>query len=300
MAIYFLIDDGRNMVRWCEIAHDASGNGFWIDFKGRKIAWDDGQPLAHVEGEDIRCTLEDVPEPVAELEKKLAWERLVDPWSSQGWISPDGRFYGCRFYAHDDLAYSLLRRTPYALEQDGWVRVHSDTFRAEDDIRRVTSRQQRTLLALGFLSPEPGSGIGRQPYDPDRDAAPPRFAVRPPRGLAPQVSESSQALSGPEMLDRLVARLSAAPAFAQIFQGDYERVPNAGPGTWVWMLRFEGMDIGGEEHLAELLRSPGLHLRATSFDTVEVTAWPFEEIHVESEVVRLAGFVAVASSARVP
>ena len=55
MPTYFLVDDGKNMARWCEIAQDAAGNDVWVDFKGRRTAWEEGRPLAHVEGDSIRC-----------------------------------------------------------------------------------------------------------------------------------------------------------------------------------------------------------------------------------------------------
>jgi hypothetical protein len=54
------------------------------------------------------------------------------------------------------------------------------------------------------------------------------------------------------------------------------------------MLRFDGFVIGGEEHPEDLLKSPGLHLRVTFFNTAELSSWPFDEIRVDLEAVRMA------------
>jgi len=286
MPRYYLVDDGIHMPRWCQLAAGPDGS-FWIDFKARRIPYDDGQPLAHVEGEDMMTTVDGVPDEIAELERSYAFERLLDPWSDQGWIAPDGKFWGCSFYVHDDIAYALLRKHPAALEHQGWVRVHADSFRTDETFRRITKRQEATLLALGFPDAVPGSGGVRRFAEPDRNAPPPRYAVRRPAGMN-RIQAAPPAVARPnDALTRLAERLCECPELATLFGLPFEAIPEVGPGTWDWMLRWDEVDLGGEEPAAWLLEAEGLHLRATSFNTVEVAPWPEPGIHVEASTAAL-------------
>ncbi|MFC6047413.1 hypothetical protein ACFPYM_06145, partial [Methylobacterium hispanicum] len=150
MPEYFLVDDGVRMPRWCELGH-AEGGPFWIDFKARRTPYDEGRPLAVVEAENPAALLRRRPPEIAALEREHASRLLLDPWSDQGWLSPEGRFYGCAFFAHDDLAHALLGKHVGELEDAGWIRVHADSFRSSLVYGRGTSaRQADTLAALGF------------------------------------------------------------------------------------------------------------------------------------------------------
>lgn len=283
---YYLVDPGRGMPRWCELAFDSdTGARIWIDFKARRMPYAAARPIAHVQGESQHATIDAVPEEVAQMERRLAFRHLLDPWSDQGWVSPDGRFYGCAYYEHDDIAQALLRKTPGMLEHLGWIRVHADSFRAGVTPERPTRRQADTLIGLGFADGEPGAERVRH-HAPDRDLPPPRFAVRPPPGLQEtpeRVRAAPDPVSKPlaEALARLAERLASDEALAHIFAEAPEHVTDVGPGIWTWMLRFRDIDLGGEEHPEELVKAAGLHLRATSFDTIEVSEWPFEEIRID-------------------
>lgn len=292
MQTYFLVDDGVHMPRWSVLSRDEDGS-FWIDFKARRIPYADGRPLAHVESENIMATVNGVPEAVAELERSFAFERLLDPWSDQGWIAPDGKFWGCSYYAHDDLAYALIRKHPAALEHEGWVRVHTDSFRTGDGLRRITRRQEATLHALGFPDIEQ-VWIGRRAYEADRSLPPPRHAVRPPPGIPRAVIKAPQARDNvADALTLLARRLSECPSLAARFAVPYEPIPDVGPGTWMWMLRWDDMDIGGEDHAEALLASEGLLLRATSWNTVEVQPWPFPGIRVDPDAASIVDLAPV-------
>lgn len=285
MQTYFLIDDGVGMPRWCELRRSETGS-YWIDFKARKIPYGEGRPLAHVDGDNIMATVNDVPASVAELERSFAFERLLDPWSDQGWIAPDGKFYGCAYYAHDDIAFALIRKHPAALENLGWVRVHEDSFRTREAFQRITKRQEATILALGFSDAILGSGSKRT-FSIDRNQPPPRYAVKAPAETSRRPAAEPSTEPESKSLARLAERLAGCPELAERFGRAFEQVPEVGPGTWDWMLRWDDMDLGGEEKPDTLLASEGIHLRATSFNTVEAAPWPFPEIRIDPDAARI-------------
>jgi hypothetical protein len=48
---------------------------------------------------------------------------LLKPDSVDGWLSPEGRFFGCDYYRHDAVAQLILKQTVTDLERQGWLRV---------------------------------------------------------------------------------------------------------------------------------------------------------------------------------
>lgn len=293
MQTYFLVQAGDRMPRWCQLGHDGHGETCWIDFKGRRIPKDGVRLLAHVDGESVNATITDVPAAVAKLERDMAFRHLLDPWSDQGWISPEGRFYGCAFFAHDDLATSMLRKTVGELEWAGWVRVHADSYRRGELRRGMTSRQIATLEALGFTDVD---GWGpRTRYEADRSAPAPSFAVEVPEGLAKPVSNDPEDIAAPGdgpttaegAFAALVQRLRSDGRIGPLFEDGVELIPDVGGGTWQWMLRFSDMDIGSPEEPVRLLSATGMHLRQSAFDTIEAAPWPFAGIHVDADALAL-------------
>ncbi len=71
---------------------------------------------------------------------------LHRPESRDGWISPDGRFFGCESQGHDMFAWLGLKQAVKDLEQCGWVRVYWDRFKCH---RRLTAMQRNTLSRKG-------------------------------------------------------------------------------------------------------------------------------------------------------
>jgi len=51
---------------------------------------------------------------------------LVKDDSDYGWISPDGRFYGCDCWQHSELASLIFKTTEEELERKGWIKVYMD------------------------------------------------------------------------------------------------------------------------------------------------------------------------------
>jgi hypothetical protein len=279
---FFLVDAGA-MPRWCVLARTEEGV-FWIDMKARRTPYEDGKPLAFVAGDNITQAMTLVPEAVVELEREFAFRFLLKPFSDQGWISPAGRFWGCDYYAHDDIAHALIRKTAPQLEYEGWVRVHSDSFRMLDSIRGVTRAQERTLMALGFEDPEPGARRARG-FQVDTSGAMPSYAVKPPEHLLllpPAEAKKPAAPREPTSLKGVVDRLRADDDISALIDLGFEEHRDLGKGTWRWMIQLGDIAIGSGEKSSALLKAPGLALRATSFDTIELDGWPREEISIDN------------------
>lgn len=276
MPTYCLIDNLEEMPRWCELVSTEEGELVWMDFKSRSIDHSVGKVLGHVYGQHINEAMSKVPDTLANVEKDFAYQYLLDPWSNQGWVSPDGKFWGCSFFGHDDIAYALIRKSPGSLEDEGWVRVHSDFFRIEDSIRGLTKRQETTLEKLGFYDLYNRSRTPR--FTIDREAPAPRYAVKPPQHIADRpksrkVVEAAIAETAPS-LEPLICHLKSFNELAELFEQAFEEIPEVGPGTWEWMMQWQNISIGSEESVAELTSSQGLRLAKTSFDTMELMTWP--------------------------
>ncbi|MBI5643750.1 MAG: hypothetical protein HY954_09790 [Deltaproteobacteria bacterium] len=67
---------------------------------------------------------------------------------TSGWLSRDGRFYGCPQVNHDVLAYCVLGIKVGELEQMGWVRVYdSSRYTCE---KRLSPEQANWLSENGY------------------------------------------------------------------------------------------------------------------------------------------------------
>lgn len=277
METYCLIDAGECMASWCVLTTSSEGALVWMDFKLRKVAFEHGKVLAHVRAENFWRAYEHMSPEAVEIEKMYAYRYLLDPWAYEGWLSPDGKFYGCGFYGHDDLAQALLRKTVGSLESEGWIRVHSSSFATGRDYgRTVTRRQMQSLEKMGFVDLEaPGR---RSPhYIPDRTAPPPRCAVQPPKGFIHPHDLAvilEKAPTDADWLNRFVVRMKEFPVLAALFEAQHELIPDFGPGTWDWGIQWWDLYIGSEESADELLKAEGLRLVRTSGDTIEIISWP--------------------------
>lgn len=93
---------------------------------------------------------------IAEAEnfEDLDWSCLIDPNSKLGWVSPDGRFYGCAYTDHADVADLYFKKSERELEDEGWVKIWWSNF---DHVRRwtntklmLTESQKITLEKMGL------------------------------------------------------------------------------------------------------------------------------------------------------
>jgi hypothetical protein len=275
---YCLIDAGKQMARWSLLTTNDKGALVWTDFKYRAIPYAVGKVIGHVSGRGFIDAMGKVPEDIVKIEQAYAWRYLIDPWSNQGWLSPEGKLYGCAYYGHDDLAYALLRKTPGGMEWSGWVRVHEDSFRAGEgvDYRGVTRRQASTLEKLGFTETEP-PGTRIRNFEVDRSLPAPRYAAKPPEGLVLPFDHEDVVEPGPTGagdLQRLIAKLKGADALlAELLSIDHELVPEVGPGLWDWMIRWYDIDVGSEEPADELLRADGFRVARVVGELIEIASW---------------------------
>lgn len=60
----------------------------------------------------------------AESRRDLDHSFLLDPNSELGWLAPDGTFYGCAYYDHENVAYYVLKSSSMELEEKGWVKIY--------------------------------------------------------------------------------------------------------------------------------------------------------------------------------
>lgn len=94
--------------------------------------------------------------PIVEVEsfEDLDWSCLLKPDSKLGWVSPDGRFYGCEYTDHADVADLYFKKSERELEDEGWVKIWWSNF---DHVRRwtntklmLTEAQKITLERMGL------------------------------------------------------------------------------------------------------------------------------------------------------
>lgn len=103
----------------------------------------------------------------------LDWSYLIDNSLLLGWISPDGRFYGCKYEDHAKVAELYFKKSEKQLEKEGWVKVYyssvtrSNIWYSEGLI--VTEAQRIQLEKLGLevdvdvcelIPPTPGAVNG--------------------------------------------------------------------------------------------------------------------------------------------
>lgn len=159
LVSWFLVETRKDeMPRWCQIGP----GGDWIDGRGIVHPYGDRRVFLHVEAERDRDL---IPDPVAAaVEMPLAARLLLRPDSDSGWVSPDGRFWGCASVAHEWLLHSLVRKSVHEASREGWVRMagdvlfHGDATGPSGEIyggRELTQRQRDTLFDLGFSELEP-------------------------------------------------------------------------------------------------------------------------------------------------
>ncbi len=294
METFCLIDAGKHMAAWCILTTSREGELVWMDFKHRMVPYAQGKVLAHATGESFHRAYENMPPEAVEIEKMYAYRYLLDPWAYEGWLSPDGKFYGCGFYGHDDIGYSLLRKSVGMLESEGWVRVHANSFMTGRDYdRQITKRQMSALEKLGFVEFEaPGR---RSPhYIIDRNAPPPRCAVQPPKGFVhPHDLEivPEPVIAEDHWLKRFVVRMKEFPILAEVLSIEHELIPDFGPGTWEWGIQWWDFYIGSHEPADELLNAEGLRLVKTSGDTMEIISWPKPGLSAESSEKKMLAWV---------
>lgn len=81
----------------------------------------------------------------------LDWSFLVKNESPYGWIDRNGKYYGCEYEDHDNIAELVLHKTSRQLETEGWIKVYMsfnrgiETYIDDKWSHLVSPEQLRTL-----------------------------------------------------------------------------------------------------------------------------------------------------------
>lgn len=93
-----------------------------------------------------------------EFIKKYFPLKPSEPKESAGWLSPDGKFYPCKYHEHRGLAKSLsahyyndIDNGERKLETEGWIKVYADGLLGYDfighrDLSQIVTKQQKEFL----------------------------------------------------------------------------------------------------------------------------------------------------------
>lgn len=87
----------------------------------------------------------------------LDWNYLIKPESPYGWLAPDGRFYGCAPYEHEDIASLVLKTDERSLEKSNWIKLYRDYPSGVGFYcaGRITEPQARFLINREVIKEEP-------------------------------------------------------------------------------------------------------------------------------------------------
>lgn len=276
METFCLIEAGDRMIRWCILTSNDKDDLVWMDMKSVAIPYEKGTVLAHMKCQSIHETFTKATDEMIKLEKAYANRYLLDPWALEGWLAPNGKFWGCGFFKHDDIALALIRKSTGQLEEEGWIRVHAESFIRAEYRREPTRYQYSTLEKMGFIDLE---SPGKRAFDftVDRSSPAPSYAVKPAKGpLLPHEVRRRNALADArrlieqdarDSLERLVARLSEFDLMRELLSVEHRLIADVGPGTWQWMIQWDEFSIGSEHAPDELVDFDGWYLERTSFDT---------------------------------
>ena len=127
-------------------------NGWWkISSDGKRLINRHGGGHDYIPSDnDIICEVDHWED--------LDYSYLLKPDSPYGWIDREGKWYGCRYMQHDDVAELVLHTSSRELEENGWIKIFR-TWNCQRDayidyqngIRgRVTEQQLKTLVDIGM------------------------------------------------------------------------------------------------------------------------------------------------------
>ncbi len=85
---------------------------------------------------------------------QLEWYNtyLLCPDSNEGWLTPDGIFFGCEYGHHDEVARMVLKKSVYEIENTH-VRIHGPKHAYHEPLR-MTAEQLNWLASHGYQVPE--------------------------------------------------------------------------------------------------------------------------------------------------
>jgi hypothetical protein len=90
---------------------DVGSEGYWMNTVGGMIPKTKGDTILDTK----------VVEDHSELDWSVTGYLITD--TDCGWLSPEGKWYGCSFENHDLVADLILKQSRRDLDRAGWVRV---------------------------------------------------------------------------------------------------------------------------------------------------------------------------------
>ncbi len=81
----------------------------------------------------------------------LDYSYLIKNESPYGWIDRNGKYYGCEYADHDNIAEFVFNKTSWQLECEGWIKVYRgfarerETYINDKWSHLVTPEQLQTL-----------------------------------------------------------------------------------------------------------------------------------------------------------
>ena len=144
---YYLVEyihGNYPMKNWLKSEYNHWGS-CWINFNGGGFPRRDTDTV--IKKMTVGCTSE------------LDWTHIQEKYkdSLDGWLSPDGKFHGCRYSEHDWYATYVLGESTWELEREGWVRCHSknytDNLLHAQWVKDPTPKQRQFLNKNGYCEP---------------------------------------------------------------------------------------------------------------------------------------------------
>jgi hypothetical protein len=145
----------------------------WCELKGDKV-YNYSGGFCHLGKEEKlleTCVAHDWSE--------LDWTKTTirDDSSEEGWLSPEGEFFGCAYMLHDKLAEMYIKKSVRELEALGWCRIVKDQdteeldyyFTPQDDSVKLSLEQTKWLCSKkievrGYNMPD----VKQKGYQPTR------------------------------------------------------------------------------------------------------------------------------------
>jgi len=132
--------------------------GFWFEY-------DNQTPLACARvfdndfKESFYLDIQNLEIVQAKTKEELDWNDtiILDKTLRTGWLSPEGKFFGCKEYQHGMQAKIIHNKDEFQLEQEGWIRINYNFldngekklvagFASSDETIYPTNEQLKYLL----------------------------------------------------------------------------------------------------------------------------------------------------------
>lgn len=100
-------------------------SGFWYEYDS-SLPLDCTRIFSDSFDDDAFFDLTQYEKAEAEKIEDLDWNETIifNNDFKTGWLSPEGKFYGCDAYHHRQQAMFIHKKSEVALEQEGWIRVN--------------------------------------------------------------------------------------------------------------------------------------------------------------------------------